>query len=331
MKAFAIVLVTLFTFACAAGPTEPTPPLTAGVGSQLTLTVSSSAILLSGSTVTVSARARTERGDDVAGQLVTFTTNAGTLSGTAATTDSDGVARVTLTASAAAYVTASTANAAQAVGIPAQAPFSVSVAPAGPVTVHHASMMLVTVTPAAGVANAPAPSSVAVACGPSGGFVTLADRTGTCTFGSAGPSMVRVSASSANGWQTTGTTAITVDAAVLPPTPPPPLPPNPIPAPTLRAAVFCTGAVGSRRVTCNITDLYYGGQPVPIGSITEARWDWGDGDSNVTLAPSAATTEKDYDQNGAYTLHVTVTAHTEAGLRSTVVLSSVVVPIPARP
>jgi adhesin/invasin len=293
-------------------PTRPSP-----VASQVAFSISPQSLLLSGSSVQVSARFRDPQGTNVTQTPVTFTTSTGTLSAATINTDDAGFATVTLAANEAAYLTASTSSAAGAVSVPAVAPFSVSVTPNGSIVEKVPALMIVSLTP--GAPGAPSPSAVTLACGLDGAK-PISGGSGTCTFDAQGFYPV-TAAATINGWTTTATTMVDVRAAAAPPPAPAPIPPSP--AQGLQANVSCIGSTSNRRIACNVTSLAYNTRPVPISEIDDVDWDWGDGSVDHAQGPARS---HEYGLDGTYQIHTTVTAQTADGTKTTVVVTDMRVP-----
>ena len=125
-------------------------PIGAAVASSIVLSANPSSVGASGGTVQLTAAVRDEGGDPVRGVLVTFTTTAGTLSSTSATTDQNGEARATLSTTRQAEVTARAGGqeAQVTVGVQALPAVSVTVSPATPIEDEPATFTI-TVTPSA--------------------------------------------------------------------------------------------------------------------------------------------------------------------------------------
>jgi hypothetical protein len=320
-----LLLASVALTACDGVKQLPGSPSAVTSASNLTFTVQPSALLLSGSTVTITARVRDDKGTNAVGSQVTFTTSAGTLNHTIVTTDGTGFATVELTAGEAASVTATTANTAGTVAIPAAAPYSVTIAPQGAVTVNQAATLLVTVTPNRMIVSPPSPDSVSVSCGPGLPLVAMSGAGRTCTFPTVGSTVVSVSAPSANGWTANSTAAVQVNAVVVAPTVPVPPVADPIP-PTLSAVIGCTPATGSLFLPCNVQSVSYGATAINVHDVTEVNWTWGDNSGGDRSASVARTHQ--YLQTGTYQLRVTVTAPTADGPKETTVAMAVTVPKP---
>jgi hypothetical protein len=322
--ALAIVVLAAIVFAgCDGAKLNPVAPSATITASNLTLAVQPSALLLSGSTVTITARVRDDKGTNAVGSQVTFTSNVGSLNHTIVTSDGTGFATVELTAAEAAYVTVSTMNGTGALAIPAVAPYSVTIAPQSAVTVNQAAAMVVTVTPNRTIVSPPSPESVSVSCGPGLPLVTMTGLSRSCTFSEVGSTLVSVSAPSANGWTAASSNAVTVNAVATTPTVPAPAPPA-TPDPTLGAVIGCTAA-NSLHVACNVQSLTFGSSAVPVETITEVKWEWGD---SVQDRGTAFVIGHDYAQTGTYQLRVTVLVPVDGSERRAVVVQNVIVPKP---
>lgn len=189
---------------------QPSPgPAPAATPSRLELSASPSRLLLSGSTITVTGRFTDSAGAPLAGRTIQLSTAAGSLSSTLPVTDSSGAVTVTLTGNGPTTVLASSSGINASLDVPAIEPFTVTVdSKYSVITPPDTVEIYVTVTPAAGVANAPAPTSVTLSCG-NGQTINLGDqRTTNCTFREKDTYVVTATATAANGWSTSGTVRV---------------------------------------------------------------------------------------------------------------------------
>ena len=114
-----IVVTTLMSGACSYGPVNPvtasTPPASNLTPARIVLDVSSNA----NQTIAVAARVESQSGQVVPGVVVAFAIGAGTITPSAATTDSTGIARAQAATPSATTITASGAGLSQFVNVPA--------------------------------------------------------------------------------------------------------------------------------------------------------------------------------------------------------------------
>lgn len=141
------------TSGAATGGTDSTNVVDVLIGSaavgSVSLTASPSRVGASGGTVTLIASAFDAAGNRLVGVPISFSTTAGTLSATTATTDANGEARVTLTTNTAGTVTArsGSAEADAAITVAGTPSVTLAVSPASPLA---GTPVTLTVTPAAG-------------------------------------------------------------------------------------------------------------------------------------------------------------------------------------
>jgi len=129
------------------GAKSTTLRITVNGPANITLSASSSTVPPSGGTITITAVVLDVAGNRLPNAQVNFSTTAGTLSATQATTDGNGEAQVTLTTSAAATVTARAGTATATFAISVGSSVSLSVSPSSGTT---ATVFTFTVTPAPG-------------------------------------------------------------------------------------------------------------------------------------------------------------------------------------
>ncbi len=160
---------------------------------RVTITVDRQTLPPSGGSAEIQARVETENGAGIAGVPVTFTTTAGTLSPSTAVTDSNGIARTTLTATTAAKVTA-TAGAQTGtvdIGIGARSGLSVS---ATPQTTTAGSAVTFSITTAQGQVVTNARIDYGDGTGPRSLGTIVGTRTDTHTYTRSGNFQVTVTA-----------------------------------------------------------------------------------------------------------------------------------------
>lgn len=285
MKVVATFVVSLAVAGCHGIAPNPIAP--SQVPSRLTLSASPAAVLLSGSTALISARLVDASGVPVAGELVRFVTNSGSLSAAQATTTDSGVASVTLTASGSATVSATGPGIAQVnASVAAVAPFALAVNPADPVYVQG-SQVTVTVTPTTTMA-APAPAQVWLRCGaetvPVAG--TIGVMLSQCSFPRAGTFDISATGTTANGW-TGNSPSVRVTATD-----------RPLNLPAFNVALTVTGPSSARSLT--LTAIV---TPDARLAATYA-YDFGDGERTGPI--NTWTQTHFYHSNGTYTVSVTV-------------------------
>ena len=181
----------------------------------VSLSASSSTVPASGGTVTMTATVFDASGNRMGNVPVTFTTTAGTLSTTTATTGENGQTTVQLTTNRTATVTARAGSGetgrTATVTITASTPSSIAIS-ASPTTVNAGQPVTVTVTPTIG-SNSSAPRVVLVwGDGSSSDLGSVAStRTATHTYTAGGTYTITATAT-ADGETTSASTQITVNA-----------------------------------------------------------------------------------------------------------------------
>jgi hypothetical protein len=200
--------------AAAASPTSSTSAgnvvriLVGAAGAQaLTLSATPSTVSPAGSSVEVAAFVTDTNGNRLPGVPVTFSTTRGTLNPNVATTDGDGVAKTSLTASEAATVTARVGSQTATLEVRAStvASFTLAVAPTNPAAGQPISL---TITPAA---NTAARVRVNWGDGSSEDIgVVAAARSVTHTYAAAGFYTITATGVSADGETFSNATPVTV-------------------------------------------------------------------------------------------------------------------------
>ena len=152
-------------------------------------------------------------GAPLAGRTIQLATTAGALSATLPVTGQNGEATVTLTGGASATVLGSASGINASLNVPGVAPFTVTLdAKYSVIAPGDSDDMVITVTQVQGFANAPVPKTFILSCG-NGETIDLGDRrTSSCQYRDKGSYLATITATSADGWSATATTAITVEA-----------------------------------------------------------------------------------------------------------------------
>jgi hypothetical protein len=237
---------------------------------------SPSSVPASGGSVEIIATATGANNLALGGVGVTFSTTAGTLSATAATTDSNGQARVTLTTNRAATVTARVGSFSGSVDVTVSPTASVTLTatPASPTTGQPVTL---TVTPATGTAP-----SVTITWGDGAstdmGLVSAA-RSVTHPYSNAGSYTITATATDSGNTFSTSTTVTVAPLSV-----------------SLTVSLATVVTVGT---TATFTATVTGGNP--------QTFEWTFGDDSDPVKTAASTTSHVYTQNKAYTATVTVT------------------------
>ncbi|HVL66414.1 MAG TPA: PKD domain-containing protein [Vicinamibacterales bacterium] len=247
-------------------------PVGSAAADRVIVTATNQTLPASGGSTEVQARVETAGGAPIAGVPVTFSTDAGTISPTTAITDNQGVARSTLTSTAAATVTATAGskNGTVRVGVATRSGLSVTASPQA-TTAGSPVTFTISTTPGQAVTNA----RISFGDGTTRNLGTIAGtRTETYAYSTAGNFTVNVTAD--NGEQT-GTS---VSVGSLPVT----LTASPNPAAPNQPVNFTAGGVGNAQVR-------------------EYRWTFGDGATAVTTGPQAS---HPYPQRGTYTARVEI-------------------------
>lgn len=166
-----------------------------------------------------------------------------------------------------------------------------------------------------------------------GGTAVSANASTSHRYPRAGSFTTTVMATDAQGRSGSTSALVSVSAAPPPPAPPPPAPP--VPPSALSASVTCTPAAhvptpptppGSPTF-CNVSATY-GGAIVPASTITESRWDWGDGTALdvQTTSPTIPLGAHSYQRVGTYTLIVEISATTADGVKFARTTLTLVIP-----
>ena len=237
---------------------------------------SPSSVAASGGAVEIIATPTGPANLTVSGVGVTFSTTAGTLSATTATTDGNGQARVTLSTNRAAIVTARVGSFSGSVDVTVSPTASVTLttAPASPTTGQPVTL---TVTPATGTAP-----SVSISWGDGAstdmGLVSAA-RSVTHAYSDSGSYTITATARD-NGNSFSTSTAVTVAPLSL----------------DLTVSLATVATVGS---TATFTATVVGAD--------SRTFEWNFGDGTDTVKTTANKTSHVYTQNKPYTATVTVT------------------------
>ena len=283
LSGFAVLILACVAVVGCDYPPDVLPAGPSAVASRLQLTVSPQTVLRSGGTATVDVRVTDAGGTNVAGSHVEISTDAGLLSSTRLTTDENGRASATLTVAEPATVRASGAAGQAAVNVSAITPFVVRVSPMStPITAGTSAGLIVTVTPAPGVA-ALVPFTAELQCG-SAAPVSVETGAGRCTFPSTGPQTVRASAIAENGFTASASTTIDVVAAPAAPRPP-----------STVFSVTATPLDTPRAFAFNVTNA-------PAGTV-RYRWNFGDERHEDTILPYTGAHQ--YEISGEATIIVT--------------------------
>lgn len=269
-----------------------------------------------GGSVTLIATVRDEAGNPLPGVPVTFSTTAGQLSATTATTDQNGEARVTLTSSEQADVTARAGSqSSDALTIPVNAGPTVAIqAPTTPIVAGQPASFTITVTAAGstggtggtgggirGIQTA-AVQSVSISWG-DGATDSLGNQTGTITaqhtYTSSGNFTVTVTARDVTGQQSTAVALVSVTDA-------PPLTANLTPNPQSAAV---NTPVNFTVDTPNNTNI--------------ASYTWNFGDGSASQTTTGNTNAHSYGRTGNFNVSVRVRAQdgTEGTARTVVTIT----------
>jgi PKD repeat protein len=274
---------TVTAFSGAAESATVDVPVGAGAANTISVSASPANVSANGGTVQIIAVVQDEAGNGLSGVPVTFSTTAGTLSSTNATTNSSGQAQVSLTTTTEATVTARAGSASETVtvGVSALPTISISVSPTSPIEDQPATFTI-TVTPAS---SGNAIRSVRLDFG-DGDFEDLGAVSGTTTqthtYGSDGSKTVTVTATDSAGQ----TASQSVVIEVINKTP---------------IGVVLSFSPDAPAVNTVIT--FNAEVTLPTGvTATQYAWNFGDGSTKVT---TGAQTTKSYSTAG--TKHVTVT------------------------
>lgn len=252
---------------------QPMPVGPSPVASRLTLTASPSAVLLSGSTVTLSAQLLDANGARVPDALLRFATNTGSLSRSDGVTNANGDVALTLTASAPATVSATGPGVPQvSTTITAVAPFTLTVVAPGQTFVDDTPID-VAIIPTTALGAAPSPATVTVRCGTAaaqalnGAIGTLTSR---CSFPGTGPQTITATATTANGWSTSASLRVTANAR---PTPP---------QQESNAIVLRYRRTQTTRTSVTVEFTVSTTGDTAHLNLTDYQWDFGDGSTNTS-------------------------------------------------
>lgn len=249
---------------------DPSPARPSPVAAALQLSVFPSTLLLSGSTVRITANVVDTQEARHGGAIVRFTTSSGELSATSAVTSSGGEASVTLTASARTTVTATGDGiGSRSIDLPAVAPFRITIEPLnGLPTFTPADEWrgFASVTSAASVVSPPPVAGFETSCGtkmPSShpGSTQLFF---SCGQFPAGVHRITVTGSTASGW----TTARNLTVHVI------------VPATTIDTVEISSAVFRSEdnKTAVSFSVMKWPGQ----SGAHQYTWDFGDGDIDQT-------------------------------------------------
>jgi hypothetical protein len=249
---------------------------------RVNVTANPTSVAATGGTSTITATVVDASGNPLAGVPVTFSTTAGTLTPSVASTDFTGTATTSLSTSREASVTATaggTTSTAVVVGVAVRPTLSISVAAGSTPTEGAVTPLSVTVTPAA---NGAPIQSVIVDYG-DGTSDNLGSIGGTVTvqhvYRDSGSFTPTVTVQDTSGTSASTSTVIFVQPLLV--------------------------SISSSRTGSTVTFT----ANVPDGvTVSSTTWDFGDGDSQTT---ASTTTSHTYTAAGTYT--VRVTARTSTG------------------
>lgn len=319
MRGSLLGVVTVLSAACAFN--APTTPTASTSTTTTTVSAAPASIRLAASSRTdyqtsVVATVLTADGHFVAGIPIGFSTAAGTLAPSLATTDAKGSATTIVSTPSITMVTVTIGAITNSISVsgasepntgtpvpPTTPPAPPSVRPTATINVASTSTTGTVVT--LGV-SAPALGQTWTWSFGDGTTAQTTAFTISHTYATAGTFTATVSAPGVNS----GSAVIAVT--------------NPVGsvAPTLVASLTCTagthGVTTGNATVCNVSATY-GGAVVPSASITSVSWDWGDG----TAIGTGVSSSRLYTQAGTYTIFVTVTATTTDGSKQTTTSKSV--------
>ena len=233
-----------------------------------------------GGTATISARVEDASGGGVAGVPVTFTTDAGQLSASSATTDASGVATVTLNTSRPSKVTANVAGktAVADVGLNPRTGVTLS-GPTTPVSAGVPATFTIAVATTSNVRDVTVEfgDGARQSLGAISGSTTLSH-----TYNEPGTYSVRATAIEASGFSEQVSTAV----SILPSQPPGVIVTASDSTPTVNQTITLTATVSGNTST-----------------IQSYQWDFGDGTTATTTGPQIS---KSYSTAGTKVIRVTV-------------------------
>ena len=175
--------------------------------SAVLVTASPSSVPSGGGTVTIIASVLDASGNRLRNVVVSFATDAGTLSQTSATTDANGEARVQLTTSRQAIVTARAGGQSATATVTVNAPIQITAAPASGTI---ATTFTFTVTPAQG--SAPVSVDVDFGDGQTASLGAITAPTSVAhQYSSTGPKTVRATQVNADGSTSSGVVVVAVN------------------------------------------------------------------------------------------------------------------------
>lgn len=307
----ALVVAALSTACAYTNPVQPAPTAT-----DLSLP---SSLTMSAAAGTVTARVQNANGAPLGNLVVAFTTSVGSVSPAMVTTNPDGRAVTTLTATDTATVTATSGTLSTHWLVAPQAPGTGTPTPPGPPTPGPAAAFLN--VSSSGSTGSPLTFSVSSsASGPwlwsfgDGVNIQTGAFTTSHAYGRAGVYTATVSGSNT----ATGTAIITVTD---------PAPTTGPVAPTLSVTLNCTpGTHAAADTTCNVSETF-NNATISGGAVTNVTWDWGDGTTADNAGGTIPVKNHRYTNPGTYTVVATVTANTPSnGSQTGTATKSVIVP-----
>jgi hypothetical protein len=253
------------------------------------LTASPGNVPSTGGNVTMIATALDTNGNRLVGVPVTFSTTAGTLSSSVATTDGNGEARVQLTTNRTATVTAAAGSkTSNAVTVTASGSNSISIAVA-PATVTVGAPVTLTVTPVLGTNANPPRVNVDWGDGSTSDLgVVGSARTVAHTYTKAGVFTIVATATSEGGDITTASTAVTVN-----------------PQATIAVAITTSAAAPHVNDQVTFTATVSGDTNANVQSYTFTVS--GSGSENATITQSSGVLVRVFSTAGLKTVSVTAT------------------------
>lgn len=313
-RSAAILVVVLLTTACAyKNPAAPTLPPEDNLGTPTALTLSGTPA--AGGTTLVTARVHNLNGAPLGNMVAVFSTTVGTLSPDVVTTGADGTASTTLRATDTARVSVS-------VG-PVQTSTLIA-APSGtggqtptPPTTPTAGVFLnvqSAATTGDPVSFGVSSSAIGTIWNWSFGDGATDQTTAFSTvhvFGRAGVYVASVSGAGTG----TGSATITVSDKKVAPAPPTPA--------ALAITLTCPKSTTLVQ-NCNVSAIA-SGSALPSNAITKVSWDWGDGSTDLTLAPSAPINSHTFAHPGTFVVFATASV-SDSSLTPATTSTTVTVP-----
>jgi hypothetical protein len=243
----------------------------------VTLTANPGSVSASkGGTATLTAAVLDENGNPVPSIVVNFTSTAGQLLNTQVTTDSNGLARTTLTTSLQAVVTATAgAVTSSQVTIAVNNAPRVTITPPTTLTVGVQGSFSYTITTDTNVGI----RSASISWGDGSSQAVSASGTTVHTYDAAGTYNVRITATDVNGETGTGETQVTVTGTGL--------------VGTLGASPNPTTTTGITTFTVTLSST------TGSGNISSVTFDFGDGEDNILTTASLQATHR-YLRTGSF-------------------------------